>query len=221
MPRAGTRSRSGCACAAGPGPPGRSRAPPTTASRSPSTAGRSQKGNGTTPTIRTTCSCRRWPPRSWRPARMSWRCACRSGPAPRATPSSTSPSSTGSSWSIRGEQERLELEGAAASLRLAAPGHQRVVLYGDDGTRQVGRSEAAGVFAFEPLAGRGFEAVADGLLLRPAGIALDTPSTLASGDHRADYLVVTTAGLRKAVEPLVELRRSQGLIVETVDVQDV
>ena len=122
---------------------------------------------------------------------------------------------------LRGEQERLELEGAAASLRLAAPGHQRVVLYGDDGTRQVGRSEAAGVFAFEPLAGRGFEAVADGLLLRPAGIALDTPSTLASGDHRADYLVVTTAGLRKAVEPLVELRRSQGLIVETVDVQDV
>ncbi len=122
---------------------------------------------------------------------------------------------------LRSEQERLELASDAARLRLAAPGRTRVVLYGDDGTRQVGRQEEPGVFAFGPLAGHGFEAVADGLLHRPAGIALDTPSTLSSGDHRADYLVITTAGLRAAVEPLVELRRRQGLRVETVDVQDV
>jgi hypothetical protein len=122
---------------------------------------------------------------------------------------------------LRGEQERLELEGDAARLRLTAPGRQRVVLSGDDGTRQAGRREPSGVFAFGPLAGHGFEAVADGRLLRPAGVALDTPSTLLSGDHRADYLVVTTAGLRKAVEPLLELRRRQGLAVETVDIQDV
>lgn len=122
---------------------------------------------------------------------------------------------------LRGEQESLELEGEAPRLRLTAPGRKRVVLYGDDGMRQAGRQEAPGVFAFGPLAGRDFAAVADGLLLSPAGIALDTPSTLASGDHRADYLVVTPAGLRKAVEPLVELRRRQGLTVETVDIQDV
>jgi len=123
---------------------------------------------------------------------------------------------------LRGGQERLELEAdAAGGLRLAAPGRRRVALYGEGGTRQAGRQEAPGVFTFGPLTGRAFEAVADGSLLQPAGIALDTPSTLASGDHRADYLVVTTAGLRGAVEPLAALRRSQGLAVEIVDVQDV
>ena len=122
---------------------------------------------------------------------------------------------------LRGEQARLELEGDAARLRLAAPGRARVVLYGEDGTRRVGRAEAPGVFAFGPLTGRGFDAVADGLLRRPDGIALEPPSALTSGDHRADYLIVTTAALRAAVEPLAELRRRQGLVVETIDIQDV
>jgi hypothetical protein len=122
---------------------------------------------------------------------------------------------------LRGDQDKLELAGGAAHLRLAAPGRNGVVLYGDDGTRQVGRREEPGVFAFGALAGRGFEAVADGHLRQPDGIALDTPSTLASSDHQADYLLVTPAALRAAVAPLVELRRRQGLAVETVDVQDI
>jgi hypothetical protein len=122
---------------------------------------------------------------------------------------------------LRGEQDKLELAGGAARLRLAAPGRGGVVLYGDDGTRQVGLREEPGLFAFGPLAGRSFEAVADGHLRPPDGIALDTPSTLASSDHRADYLLVTPVELRGAVTPLVEFRRRQGLAVETVDVQDV
>jgi Peptidase family C25 len=122
---------------------------------------------------------------------------------------------------LRGERDRLELASDASRLRLIAPGRTRVVLYGDDGTRQVGRQEEPGVFAFGPLSGHGFEAVADGLLRQPNGIAPDTPSTLASNDHRADYLLVTPAGLRAAVGPLAELRRRQGLAVETVDVQAV
>ena len=122
---------------------------------------------------------------------------------------------------LRAERDRFELDDDAARLRLAAPGRRSVILYGDGGTRQVGRRDGSDGFAFEPLAGRGFEAVADGLLLQPAGLTLDTPSTLATTDHRADYLVVTPPALRAAVEPLLELRRSQGLTVETVDIQDV
>jgi hypothetical protein len=118
-------------------------------------------------------------------------------------------------------QSQIELEGDAGSVSLVAPGRSRLALYGDDGTRHVGRLGRPGAFAFGPLVAGTYTAVADGGLLAPASVALDTLSTLASDDHRADYIVVTTADLRPALGPLLELRRSEGLAVETVDIQDV
>lgn len=118
-------------------------------------------------------------------------------------------------------QQHLELAGDATHLQLTAPGHQRAVLYTDTGTRRIGRAGKDGSFGFGKVAAGGFDLVVDDHLAAPAAVERDEPSHLRAADQQADYLVVTTAALRPALEPLLELRRSQGLSVAVADVQDV
>lgn len=118
-------------------------------------------------------------------------------------------------------QQHLELAGEAAHLNLAAPGHQRAVLYSETGTRRVGRAGKDGGFGFGAVAAGGLDVVVDDHFATPAVVERDEPSHLRAADQQADYLVVTTAALRPALAPLLELRRSQGLAVSVADVQDV
>jgi hypothetical protein len=55
----------------------------------------------------------------------------------------------------------------------------------------------------------------------PAGIRVDRPSTLKDRSRRADLVIITDRTLAASFDPLVALRRSQGLAVEVVDVEDV
>ena len=49
----------------------------------------------------------------------------------------------------------------------------------------------------------------------------DVPSMLRVTDRQADYLIVTHATLRAAVEPLAEFHRGRGLQVAVIDIEDV
>ncbi|HEV8239008.1 MAG TPA: C25 family cysteine peptidase [Thermoanaerobaculia bacterium] len=118
-------------------------------------------------------------------------------------------------------QQHLELAGDATHLRLMAPGRHRVVLYTEAGERRVGRGGSDGGFGFGPVAAGGLDLVVDDQLAAPTAVERDEPSHLLATDQQADYLVVTTAALRPALEPLLALRRSQGLAVSVADVQDV
>ncbi|HEX8650886.1 MAG TPA: C25 family cysteine peptidase [Pyrinomonadaceae bacterium] len=55
----------------------------------------------------------------------------------------------------------------------------------------------------------------------PAGLAKNEPSSLRSSTNGADFLIITERSFRDSVQPLAELRRSQGLQVSVVDVEDV
>jgi len=55
----------------------------------------------------------------------------------------------------------------------------------------------------------------------PAGIRVDRPSSLKDRSRRADLVILTDRALASSLDPLVALRRSQGLAVEVVDVEDV
>ncbi|RME82833.1 MAG: hypothetical protein D6775_09805, partial [Caldilineae bacterium] len=57
--------------------------------------------------------------------------------------------------------------------------------------------------------------------LRPQRIVGDTFSNLHSAGNRADYLIITHADFRDAIEPLAQYRRSQGYEVLVIDVQDI
>ena len=46
------------------------------------------------------------------------------------------------------------------------------------------------------------------------------PSTLGSQTAGADYVIITSGGLKAAVEPLAALRRNRGMVVHVVDVED-
>jgi len=118
-------------------------------------------------------------------------------------------------------QQHLELAGDATHLQLTAAGHQHAVLYTETGTRRIGRAGKNGSFGFGEVQAGGLDLVVDDHLAAPAAVERDEPSHLRANDQQADYLVVTTAALRPALEPLLELRRSQGLAVSVADVQDV
>ena len=51
-------------------------------------------------------------------------------------------------------------------------------------------------------------------------LALNAPSSLGSETAGADYVMITTAGLKSSLEPLAQLRRNQGMIVKVIDVED-
>jgi hypothetical protein len=52
-------------------------------------------------------------------------------------------------------------------------------------------------------------------------VQANTPSSWWSQTAGANYVIFTTAGLKPAVEPLAQLRRSQGMAVAVVDIDDV
>jgi peptidase C25-like protein len=122
---------------------------------------------------------------------------------------------------LRAAQQHLELVGDATHLHLLAPGHQRVVLYTESGTRRVGRAGQDGAFGFGAVGSGGLDLVVDDRLATPAVVERDQPSRLLANDQQADYLVITTPALRPALSPLLQLRRDQGLAVAVADVQDV
>src|SRR6185295_18998573 len=55
----------------------------------------------------------------------------------------------------------------------------------------------------------------------PVSITANQPSSWNEGTNGADMLIITHQDFRQAVEPLASLRRSQGLSVAVVDVEDV
>lgn len=64
-------------------------------------------------------------------------------------------------------------------------------------------------------------AVTESQILRPAEITRNEPSDWARTDNRADFVILTHRSFRDAVKPLADLRKSQGMEVSVVDVEDV
>ncbi len=64
-------------------------------------------------------------------------------------------------------------------------------------------------------------AFADDLARHPSSVAANKPSNWNASTNGADLVIVTHKDFRDAVEPLAGLRRSQGLSVAVVDVEDV
>lgn len=64
-------------------------------------------------------------------------------------------------------------------------------------------------------------AVSESAKLQPISISLDRPSSLTSGYHNARYLIIAPKSLKDAALRLENYRKSKGLTVETVDVQDI
>jgi len=53
-----------------------------------------------------------------------------------------------------------------------------------------------------------------------ASVKANNPSSWWSQTTGADYLIITTGGLKTSVEPLAQMRRNQGLVVKVIDVED-
>lgn len=64
-------------------------------------------------------------------------------------------------------------------------------------------------------------AVSESAKLLPKDISIDKASSLASGYHNARYLIIAPKSMRDAALRLENYRKSKGLTVETVDVQDI
>src|SRR5882762_6406628 len=64
-------------------------------------------------------------------------------------------------------------------------------------------------------------AFADDLAVHPSSIAANKPSNWNASTNGADLVIITHKDFRQAIEPLANLRRSQGLSVTVVDVEDV
>ena len=130
---------------------------------------------------------------------------------------------------IQKGQTRLYPEGRGP-LKLVASSRDDVTLYGDDGSRVDGKAlrlepPPAGtdrtVVWAPPVKAKRLDVVAGGQLRPPQSVILYRPSHLASGDHHADYIMVTHERLRGAIEPLANFYRQRGLAVEVVDIQDI
>lgn len=64
-------------------------------------------------------------------------------------------------------------------------------------------------------------AFADELAAHPAAVTANTPSSWNASGNGADMVIITHKDFRQAVEPLAALRRSQGLRVAVIEVEDV
>lgn len=129
---------------------------------------------------------------------------------------------------LLGRQAYCESPGPPAPVRLLVEAGQRPVAYGADGSRIAdgamarpdGEAGAARVFQLP-------EGVSEWIVSEPARLASpeaivrDRPSRLADAGNRADYVMIAHSRLIDAIEPLAELHRSRGLMVEVVDVEDV
>jgi len=61
---------------------------------------------------------------------------------------------------------------------------------------------------------------ADNSVSRADGVKQNQPSTWRSQTGGADYVIIASGELKSAVEPLAALRRSRGMVVQVVDVED-
>jgi hypothetical protein len=68
---------------------------------------------------------------------------------------------------------------------------------------------------------RNLIAFTDDLSRHPAAVVANNPSNWNAGTNGADLVIITHKDFRQAIEPLATLRRSQGLSVAVVDVEDV
>lgn len=64
-------------------------------------------------------------------------------------------------------------------------------------------------------------AFADSQVEIPAAIVTNDPTNWSSPANGADMIILTHKNFRQAIEPLANLRRSQGLLVAVVDVEDI
>jgi uncharacterized repeat protein (TIGR01451 family) len=58
-------------------------------------------------------------------------------------------------------------------------------------------------------------------LKAPVSSSIDAPSSLKTKSHNATYLLITSGGLKSAVENLARYRQQKGLTTEIVDVEDI
>jgi hypothetical protein len=68
---------------------------------------------------------------------------------------------------------------------------------------------------------RTFLAFVDELAAHAASVTANAPSTWHEATNGADFVIITYKDFRQAIEPLANLRRSEGLSVAVVDVEDV
>jgi Peptidase family C25 len=73
----------------------------------------------------------------------------------------------------------------------------------------------------EPGAVKTLLAFTDDEVDSAASVTKNEPSTLASITNRADFLIITERNLLDSVQPLADLRTSQGMQVKVVDVEDI
>ncbi|MBL7959439.1 T9SS type A sorting domain-containing protein [bacterium] len=71
------------------------------------------------------------------------------------------------------------------------------------------------------ISGIEYIAVSESAKLLPKDVILDKPSVLASGYHNARYLIIAPKLLKDAALRLENYRRSKGLSVESVDIEDI
>ena len=64
-------------------------------------------------------------------------------------------------------------------------------------------------------------ALTEGRIKTPASISLNEPSNLRNKKNNADLLIITRREFFSALEPLMALRESQGLRVQTIDIDDI
>jgi len=85
----------------------------------------------------------------------------------------------------------------------------------------VGATDSAYAITFKPsAAGTPYLVVATTAVPRITTLVADVPSTL-NGPNGADYVIVTTAGLRSSTGALAAYRQAQGLLPMIVDIEDV
>lgn len=93
-------------------------------------------------------------------------------------------------------------------------------------TRPIVANSASGYTISVPAgprakSGRTMYALPEGQFQTPAGFSLNQPSTLNAASNQADLLIISHRDFMPSVAPLVALRQSQGLTVQTADVEDV
>ena len=126
-------------------------------------------------------------------------------------------------------QTQLTLNSASSAARvsLTTPDTTQLPAYGPHGSRIPARPAAPGAgtslrYEFTATDGPGqYHLVRNQQFLEPVAITRVQPSRLRDTGQRADYLMISHARLRQALEPLAAFHRRRGLRVAVIDVQDI
>lgn len=112
--------------------------------------------------------------------------------------------------------------GASGEARVSGMGQAYVLDVTDSSPQWLSGAEvdAHGALRFRAQAGRGYLAVGADAVLRPR-VTKARATGLRSERHGVDYLVIGPATFLQAARPLLELRRSEGLRVKAVSIEDV